>query len=141
MVYNSTVIKEFTNHRVRLKYSTNGIPRNLSGFIVYIFDKEIIFRLTDKIDEADSIRVSIKYNNIEFIEKIKSYEEYITRYTLYFKLQEFQKAFDIAFKLLEFEMFRLPEQIKALNQMIRDCKKGLFAGIGKQQKVKEIIKK
>ena len=128
MEYNVTTINEFKGHRVRVQYTTKGVPCSLAAYIIYMLDEVIIVRL------AGGKRVSIKYKNIDNIEKIQSFEYYLGQSLSLFNKGMYQQAFDVIFRLKEFEVFKLPEQLKIIDNTILKCKEELFKIARKEPK-------
>jgi hypothetical protein len=103
-----------------MKYTFKGVPQNLTGVIAYNLTETLIFKVNNQTE------VSVRYSNIQSIEKIKSFASYMKKAENYFNNREFQKAHNVVFKLKEYSMFKLDEQIDQIEKFINKCKSELF---------------
>ena len=111
MIYDKSKLKKLKGTLVRMKYSAKGEPNNLTGIIEYLSNDYFMFSINGGPD------VRVKYENVEDIEKIRSYNSYMRKVKYYANLFMYQKAFDIVFKLQQGQLFNLPEQIKEIDRL------------------------
>lgn len=120
MKFNKKNIKKFKGIRVRVKYTIKDIPHDFTGIILYNLTDYFILKINNENE------IPIKYDCVESIEKIKSFASYIKKAEKFFESKEYQKAHDVVFQLKEYEIFKLPEQIEEIDNLINKYKGELF---------------
>ena len=114
MTFNKTNIKKYKGGRVRIKYSTKGVPRILNGVIVYNLTENLILKVNNETEAP------IRYDSIESIEKIKSFASYVRKINSLIDLEDYDKALEQLNYIKD--LFRLDDQVKEISKLIENIK-------------------